>query len=359
MDLYFKYYLSSTCLETIYLYIGWYHLRNTKYVPDDIWKTMSDIFCEDVDFRNEFSKFKHPNLAWSCKDWILCYINTLISVLPQNLPRIMLNNRDFILLWLKHNSHVKMTGIGDHLMYQHDIMLEFINNNTENLLIMKPELKNDKNFIMAVMKRVGYALEYVPEPLNEDRDIVMSAVTNYGPAIQYVNSVLLSDYDFVCKLVKASPSAFRLANDKIRSDPDIILHVIQHSYELFRYVAPQQQNNRNLALRMVEKNPLVIEYLNNDLKSNAEIMLAAVKRIPGMLNFAPSKLKDDHVFMLEAIKMNRACSPYVSYRLRHDNNFVSQVIRLDTGIWNSSEWGCGNDADVKKFSKCYFRWHLN
>ena len=44
-------------------------------------------------------------------------------------------------------------------------------------------MKDDKDIILAAVKKNGVALAYVSERLTDDKDIVLEAVKNYGFAL--------------------------------------------------------------------------------------------------------------------------------------------------------------------------------
>ena len=61
------------------------------------------------------------------------------------------------------------------------------------------KLKNNKDVVMAVVKKNGRALKYASEELKNDRDVVMVAVAENSNALNYASENLKDD-----KMVKES-----------------------------------------------------------------------------------------------------------------------------------------------------------
>ena len=56
-----------------------------------------------------------------------------------------------------------------------------------------PQLKRDREVVLAAVSNAGEALQYASDELKKDREVVLAAVSNVGRALQYASKELNSD----------------------------------------------------------------------------------------------------------------------------------------------------------------------
>lgn len=126
-----NFYLVPEVAYRVYSYIGWVELSNDKYVPDYIWKRMCEDYCEDETFKIKFNAYwMMDNSVFSYRERLLLYINSVVrykkntiegsDITKCNVPKILLNNKDFVRTWSSYNPHYMVTGSfsvwGDHVL---------------------------------------------------------------------------------------------------------------------------------------------------------------------------------------------------------------------------------------------------
>ena len=77
-----------------------------------------------------------------------------------------------------------------------NITVNFKNNKyvLKNILdFVSTELKDDKEFIMSIIKNNGYILKYISERLQDDKEIVMASIKSNGGPLKYASERLQED----------------------------------------------------------------------------------------------------------------------------------------------------------------------
>lgn len=337
----------------------WNDLRQHTEVSDEIWNNMCQYFCTDSEFKTSFyhygggSKIKRRIV-------LLHYINIILH--SNYIPKILWQDRDFILLYLKHNeygySHVDVKWISDP-----EIILEMIKHRGPHILERASEsLKNNRKFMMLAIKydsgcleyahsdlsndielvneavcQNGYALKYASDELKNNKDIVRIAIRKNGAALAYASAELKSNRDLVLEAVKGDRRAFVFA-DVYHDDTEILMEAFRkHPISLddiinirngvpFEYASPRLKADRNVVLELVKYCGMILGYTN--FTADAEIVLAAVKQNGMALQHTTSNvLRQDREIVAAAVRQNGCALKYAADVLKSDEGIVMLAVR--------------------------------
>ena len=75
-----------------------------------------------------------------------------------------------------------------------EFALAVVNQNGSFLRYM-PELKADRDVVLAAVRKNGFALEYASAALQADKEVVLAAVNNWGHSLEYASPELKKDRD--------------------------------------------------------------------------------------------------------------------------------------------------------------------
>lgn len=75
--------------------------------------------------------------------------------------------------------------------------MEAINQNVEAFYYASEALKDDKKFVLEVVKKYGYALNYVSRELIFDKDVLKAAVRPNWESLTIFNEMRVGDKDVV------------------------------------------------------------------------------------------------------------------------------------------------------------------
>jgi hypothetical protein len=81
---------------------------------------------------------------------------------------------------------------------------------------LSPELKADRDVVLASVSHQGYALMYASPELKADRDVVFVAVSKHGYALEYASSELKADPDMVMTAVAQNDLALHFASPELK-----------------------------------------------------------------------------------------------------------------------------------------------
>ena len=122
---------------------------------------------------------------------------------------------------------IKRLG-GDELMRCEDsvraskrVCLEAVKSTVDALLWAGPDLKEDKEVVLAAVRAHGRALRYT-KGLREDRECCMAAVENTGSALQFCSRPLRGDREVVLLALQSAPTALQYASEDLRADASIV-----------------------------------------------------------------------------------------------------------------------------------------
>ena len=80
--------------------------------------------------------------------------------------------------------------------------LDDVTQNGLYLQFASPELRNDREIVLAAVNRDGLALRFASPELQGNREIVLAAVNNEGRALEYVSLELRRDRETVLAAIK-------------------------------------------------------------------------------------------------------------------------------------------------------------
>ena len=141
-----------------------------------------------------------------------------------------------IMFAIKHNG-LNIQGIDlENILMNHDVMISAIDywiihvnpDVTILLSILSKELKEDKDFMMKVIRRCPQLLSsHLLYKLKKDKDIVMEAMQTNGLYLKYVVEELKKDKQIVVAAVKSNELALKYCHDELMGDKLFMLKVLE------------------------------------------------------------------------------------------------------------------------------------
>ena len=89
-----------------------------------------------------------------------------------------------------------------------------------------PELKADRDIVLAAVQQWGCALQHAADELRADRKVVMAAIKQSGEALQYAADELRADRGVVTAAVEQRGVALQYAADELRADRKLLLEAM-------------------------------------------------------------------------------------------------------------------------------------
>lgn len=209
-------------------------------------------------------------------------------------------------------------------------------------------LKNDKEFVLEVLKHDGRALQYVSEELKNDKKVVLRAIKQNGCALNHAPDHFKNDKKIVLKALKQNAWAIFYVSEELINDRKFLLEALKQSNLLIQFLPEQVKNDYQLVLEAVKQNGLALQYACNALKNDKKIILEAVKQNYRAFKFAPPHLRDDRELVLQALKYNGLIINYVSRSLKYDKEIVLEAIRSNFKIFYILPDELQQDSDIRQ-----------
>lgn len=96
-------------------------------------------------------------------------------------------------------------------------------------------LCDDKDVVLAAVKRDGRELHYASDVLQNDKEVVLAAVRQYGQALSDASDELRNDKEVVLTAVKQDDWAYHFASDELRNDKDVMLAAVTRNPKAIQY----------------------------------------------------------------------------------------------------------------------------
>lgn len=170
------------------------------------------------------------------------------------------------------------------LQADREFVLKAINLDGAALRYASSELRNDPEIVLEAMKQNKNAFEYAGKELQGNKEFILEAVKYDVSAVKRnVNPELLEDKEYLLKLIKQNGKAMELASKELKGDiltpgakgdEDFKLEAIKANPEALKYMAVEYYETRPDELKWTTKGK---EILAESAKENEE-MLSYVKQ---------------------------------------------------------------------------------
>ncbi|MEC7030224.1 MAG: DUF4116 domain-containing protein [Pseudomonadota bacterium] len=214
------------------------------------------------------------------------------------------------------------------------LMLCAIKKNSDcfiDLVKHSPQLRSDKEIIMATVKNKGIKIKHACDALKEDKDVALAAVSNNGLALNHLPESLKSDRDIILAATKSGQ--FRYIPKSAWSDKEVVLSAVKQDGTALKYASETLQDDNDVVLAAINENGEALEYASKPFQNNKKIVLLALstakQRYPSPLLYATYRLRDDMEIVLTAINQNVIALRVATTRLQDDEKVVLLAVKID------------------------------
>jgi len=130
---------------------------------------------------------------------------------------------------------------------------------------------NDREILLAAVKKDGSVLEKASEEMKADREIVLAATKSCFWALKFASDELNADRKFILEVVNLNGASLRNASKEMKADREIVLAALDEgtrltSGSLFQYASDELKADREVVLAAIDIDSSAIEYASDDLK---------------------------------------------------------------------------------------------
>eukprot|EP00930_Biecheleria_cincta_P044542 TRINITY_DN30649_c0_g1_i1.p1 TRINITY_DN30649_c0_g1~~TRINITY_DN30649_c0_g1_i1.p1 ORF type:complete len:987 (+),score=235.41 TRINITY_DN30649_c0_g1_i1:32-2992(+) len=137
----------------------------------------------------------------------------------------------------------------------------------------------DRQVVLAAVRRGGWALQYASEELCADREVVMSAVKQNGLSLQFACHELAADPDVVLAAIAQCGRALQFAADELKNDLSFVLSAVQVNGHALKYVSPDFQKNPEVNQKAVEQIGQASTALDGITRGSAHLSERRIKSV--------------------------------------------------------------------------------
>jgi hypothetical protein len=262
----------------------------------------------------------------------------------------------------------------------------FSTSNPSNFLHADESLRNDRGFIIGLMKEEGgpgtAIYPYIPRRLRRDLDVLMvlhaaqdlfhlpepgevggskrydiesfvaenagriSEILEVFPnAMQYATPALLADKSLVLEALRKDCRLVAFLPSELLDDEEVILQANDLSNPSLRFASERLRRDPGFVRRMIDINGQNIAYADEWMQRDRSFVMEAAHAGSSILKHVPERFKDDEEVMLRVIGDNPFSMRDASDRLRADKDFVLRAI--DGGLYyDCVEGPLRSDRDI-------------
>jgi hypothetical protein len=127
-------------------------------------------------------------------------------------------------------------------------------NNIKLIDFVTTELKNDKDFILELIKVKGSNLSLLKEEFKDDEEIVWAAI-------------------------KSEPEIFACASERLRDNDDIVDFVLKKYPKAIKYTSDRFKNNKIFVSKLIKSDFSLLPNIHDDIKNDLYFLLDLWKEV--------------------------------------------------------------------------------
>ncbi len=158
------------------------------------------------------------------------------------------------------------------------VILAALENNGGVLEYVGDRLRNDKEFVMLALEKDDN-VSYMSNELKADKGFVLSIINKFGLVWfligdmfkDFAESKLCDDKDVVLAAVRRVPEFFEYVSMRLRADKEVALVAVEKDGMVIQFADKQLMNDKEVALVAITNNPHAIYYVSTELQNDSYI----------------------------------------------------------------------------------------
>ncbi len=147
----------------------------------------------------------------------------------------------------KNKSGYQLCHASESLKDNKDLVLAVIQVDYRALCFASDRLKNDEEVVFVAVRQNSRALKHASERLKGDKDTVRAALwQDPWEALRSAGEALKDDKEFMLFVIKKYPKQYGFASDRLMRDKDVVLAILQHSPQAFWRLNNQLQHDADV-----------------------------------------------------------------------------------------------------------------
>jgi hypothetical protein len=280
------------------------------------------------------------------------------------------SDREIALTAIQNNVHI-LKHAPDQIKNDFELMKIAVETDGMAYKFFSNELQKNRELVLKAINNQNTYYEWVPELIefvfkngNEfrnDREIVLASVKRWGLHLELVSIELQADKEVVLEAYRKNQFSFKYAADTLKNDKDFILTIFNQKdgYHVLEYISEEFKNDADFksAYKLAAKEGKIpYRYLPDDLKNSREAVLNSFQNknesIDNVFDDVPEEFKDDKEIVLAALIPKGYLSltwfkfESVSDRLKNDKEVVLAAVRNNGEAIKYASDSLKSDRDI-------------
>lgn len=229
-------------------------------------------------------------------------------------------------------------------------LADLIGNNPYNYYSFDDEFKKDKKLIALAVKLWGnVAFAMMDAEIKNDKGFVMSLIKDNPQIYKNISPILRSDLQIIDKVVETGWLVdLKCIPEEILMDRGFIRKLLMNCDDctILSQIGSMFKVDIELATFAIMKSPLSFVLLPKFIRKNREVARLALSKSGNLLEYCHSTLRNDCELVKLAIVSCPAAVKHMSIRLKRNKMFVLELIRINPIVYESLMTIMMNDRDV-------------
>ena len=287
-------------------------------LKDDKEVVMAAINKDAIAFKYASKKLKNDRdlviFAVSKNGWVLRWLSNFN------------NDKEIVMLSLKNNGLI-LNLVSDNLKDDEVVvyealthLLKFDSGYERMFPLISSRLKNNKEFILKVLKFDAKYYNFLSDDLKNDKEIFLTA----------------------CENIPDSNSLISIMPEDFGNDRDLMIKLINLNHEFFNKTSTELQNDIEFCKLSILTNCSVFKYFPNNMLINLSDKIDIVKKITIecnnlfylsiVINHSPKMFNIDHYIEELVKKYGASYFNFAGDILKNDINFIKKICRINIRI---------------------------
>ena len=263
----------------------------------------------------------------------------------QDLPRYYKDNADVVRAAVRQDSRALMYA-SDRLRDDKTTVMTAMKKKVHDqiLIDVSLRLRDDRDVVLAAVKSLGYyhgadILQYASPRLRSDTDFLRLFLRYTRiKALEWVSIEIRDDEQFMMALVKRRGEAIRYASCRLKDNYWLGYQSVSNNGLALKYISLRLQNDVNIAKRAIVNNVEAVRYVGDGIKNSSVI-------VETVINIQPTSFWDS--FGYEIITNPK----HIVYLLERTNDLAGRFPRNSTfGVYfHEPKYVWGDDLDSLPF----------
>ena len=346
-------------------------------ISGENWKGANNLGITNQSFLSKnVSSRGHLQLPinWSHREQVLIAVRRNGSYLSK-VPAWLRNDKEIVATAVKEDPYVFEKHVSEQLKDDEDVVLAMMSSDQAqdwHLDYASERLKQDKEFIIKVVKVKPGAFCWASESIRNDIEVLKAVVNTYEDFLpqcpgsklkedfesiidleeggirisRYIDKELLNTRSFLDKVLPLDGSLLSVANQEFQGDKELAFKAVSSYGRALFDLSEELQNDPEFVLAAVKSDGIVLKDLKDKFKNDPRIVLAAVEQNGYALRYASDSLRSSKEIALEATRNNSYAYRFIGEELKSDLKLAQIAISDD---WRNLQYvssSLKNDKEV-------------